>query len=128
MPGPEVPNNPLVEAANKLLNVPADAEKIREMHADKTPLVQMVVDLGLAADLSSGIRQIVEGLSPEVVEEIRTATLDMLNGSAPEKEMPLNCTVTVKQINTSVPVVVEVLPEPAGPTIHVRPAKIGSGG
>jgi hypothetical protein len=128
MSNPELPNLPLVEEANKLLQVPSNRQKIRDMHEQQYPLAKMVDDLGLAPEMSEGIRQILDGLSPEVVEGIRTATLDMLNSADPKKEMPLNCRVTVGVIDSDSPVVVEVVPEAGVPTIHVRPAEIGNGG
>jgi hypothetical protein len=106
-------------AANAALADPNFRTSVRQMHAEKYPLVKMVDALGLEEDMTARIRAILEDLSPEVVEDIRRATLDMLDTSV--YEMPLDCTVTDAELEAGVPVHVEVEPEQGRPTIHVRP-------
>ena len=89
------------------------------MHAEGYPLVKMVEALGLEDDMTARIREILNGLAPDVVEGIRQATLEMLDST--EYMMPLDCTVTDSELDQGVPVEVEVLPEDGVDTIHVRP-------
>jgi len=89
------------------------------MHEEGRSLVQMVEDLGLEEDMTARIQQILEGLPPEVVQSIRQATLQMLDGT--EYEMPLDCMVSNDELESGVPVDVDVLPEDGRPTIRIRP-------
>ena len=54
-------------------------DRIRELHANQTPLVDMVVELGLEGQMTPEIRAIVERLPEKVVAAIRQATIDMLD-------------------------------------------------
>ena len=108
----------LLIAANAALSDPNFRESIKQMHAEGYPLVQMVEALGLDDDMSDRIRQILEGLSPDVVAGIRAATLQMLEGS--NYVMPVICTVPSSDLGQ--PVAVEVAPADGVNTIHVRPA------
>ena len=114
-----IPTNALVMAANKGLTGADFRASVRQMHAAGYPLVQMVEVLGLEDDMTDRIRQILEDLSPEVVEGIRQATIEMLDST--EYMMPLDCTVTDAELEKGIPVEVEVLPENGKDTIHVRP-------
>lgn len=114
-----IPTNALVMAANKSLADKDFRESVRQMHAEQYPLVDMVDALGLEEDMSARIRQILEGLSDDVVEGIRKATLEMLDSK--DYVMPLDCNVTDAELEKGIPVDVEVLPEDGKQTIHVRP-------
>lgn len=115
-----VPSNALVMAANNGLGDPNFRASVRQMHAEGYPLVKMVEALGLEDELTDPIREILENLPPDITQEIRDATLAMLDGS--NYIMPLDCTVTDAELNAHIPVEVEVLPENKVQTIHVRPA------
>jgi hypothetical protein len=119
-PAPMVPNNALVTAVNKALADASFRDAVRQMHAQGYPLTKMVDDLGLEEDMTARIREILETLSPEVVDEIRSATLEMLDSK--NYVMPLDCTVTDAQLDDGTPVQVEVDVEKDVKTIHVRPA------
>jgi len=122
-PGVPIPREPgiaIVVAVNASLADPTFRDRVRKMHADGTPLIQMVDALGLKGDLTDPIRKILENLTPELVAEIRQATIDMLDSS--DYAMPLDCTVTEAELDAGIPVEVEVLPEKDVETIHVRPA------
>jgi hypothetical protein len=54
-------------------------DSLRDMHHERYPLVKMVEALGLDDDVSPAIREMLEQLSPDVVDSIRTATLAMLD-------------------------------------------------
>jgi hypothetical protein len=112
------PDDSIVLAANRALADPNVRASIRQMHAQRYPLVKMVEELGLDDDMTTRIRQILMGLSPEVVEGIRQATLEMLDGT--DFEMPLNCMISESELEAGVPVDVEVQPTDGRPTIHVR--------
>jgi ABC-type thiamine transport system substrate-binding protein len=118
-PAPMLPSNALVMAANKALASPDFRESVRQMHAEGYPLVKMVDALGLEEDMTKRIRQILEDLPADVVEGIRKATLEMLDSA--DYVMPLDCTVTDKELEEGIPVDVEVAPESGVDTIHVRP-------
>jgi hypothetical protein len=114
-----LPGNVLVVAANAGLADPNFRASVRQMHAEGYPLVKMVEALGLEDDMTKRIRQILENLPKNVVEGIRRATLDMLDSGV--YEIPLDCTVTDGELESGVPVDVEVEREQGRPTIHVRP-------
>lgn len=118
-PVPMLPSNPLVMAANKSLASKDFRDSVRQMHAENYPLVKMVEALGLDDDMTARIRQILEELPKDVVDEIRRATLAMLDSG--DYVMPLDCTVTDAELNDGIPVDVEVVPEAGKETIHVRP-------
>jgi hypothetical protein len=119
-PVPRVPNNALVMAANKALADPNFRDAVRQMHAQGYPLTKMVEDLGLEDDMTARIREILETLPPETVDEIRSATLEMLDSKS--YVLPLDCTVTDAELDAGIPVDVEVDIEKDTKTIHVRPA------
>ena len=118
-PVPMLPSNALVMATNKSLASKDFRESVRQMHAENYPLVKMVEALGLEDDMTARIRQILTDLPDAVVEEIRKATLEMLDSG--DYVMPLDCTVTDAELNEGIPVDVEVMPEDGKDTIHVRP-------
>jgi hypothetical protein len=118
-PAPMMPSNALVMAANKSLASKDFRDSVRQMHAEGYPLVKMVEALGLEEDMSARIRQILDELPDEVVNEIRQATLAMLDSG--DYVMPLDCNVTDAELQSGIPVDVEVLPEAGKETIHVRP-------
>lgn len=118
-PPPLLPSNPLVMATNQALANPDFRASVRQMHAEGYPLVKMVEALGLEDDMTVRIRDILDGLAPDVVQGIRDATLAMLDSG--DYVMPIDCTVTDEELNDGVPVDVEVLPESGIETIHVRP-------
>jgi hypothetical protein len=82
----------LVRQTNAALAEPANRERVREMHAEGLPLVDMVEALGLGDALTPELRAIITGLPPDVVEGIRQATLEMLDRD--ESTMPLDCLVS----------------------------------
>ena len=110
------PSDALVVSANAALADPNVQASIREMHAQGLPLVQMVEALGLGGTMSARIREILEGLPPDVVEGIRQATLTALQEPLPT--LPVDCRLTEPQIQQ--PVVVDVVPEGGAPTIRVQ--------
>lgn len=110
----------LVAAANAGFSDPQFRETVREMHRQKYPLVRMVTDLGLGDDLTDNLRQVIESLSPEVVEEIRATTLAMLDRR--EQQLPLDCELTKDEVDAGVPVTVAVTPTGDAGVIRVRRA------
>ena len=114
------PSDSFVSAVNAALADPNVRASIRQMHAQDYPLVRMVEDLGLEDDMTTRIRQILEGLPANVVEDIRQATLKMLDGT--DYQMPLNCMVTNQGLESGTPVVVDVESVDGRPTICVRPS------
>ena len=107
----------LVSNVDSRLQVDAGfRDQIRTMHASGTPLVDMVDALGLP--MSPGMRALLAGLSPDVVGEIRQATLEMLDRGT--NAMPLNCDVTEDAVDGGAAVAVSVAPENAQLTIVVR--------
>ena len=119
VPVPGLPGDPMVRAANILLEDPSVREQVREMHASGRPLLQMVDDLGLDEDMDPGIRKVLENLSPEVVEGIRQATLEMFD-RADGYAMPLDCTVESDDLTSARGIHVTVKEEHGTKTIHVR--------
>ena len=97
---------------------PNFAQQIRSMHANQTPLLDMVAALGLSADMSGAVRGIVAGLSPDLVAAIRQATLDMLDSAT--LAMPVDCNVSQSDIDGGTPVTVTVVPENNEQMIVVR--------
>ena len=116
---PRVPSNSLVMAANAALQDPNFRASVRQMHAERYPLVKMVEALGLEDDMTPQIKKILEELPDHVVHGIRRATLQMFDSSI--FSMPLDCMVTDAELAAGSPVEVEVLSEQHQPTIHVRP-------
>ena len=124
VPTPLLPSNPLVMASNKALANRDFRDSVRQMHAEHYPLVKMVEALGLEDDMTARIREILVDLPPDVVGGIRKATLEMLDSA--DYVMPLDCTVTDKELEDGMPVDVEVMPESGVDTIHVRPLLSGN--
>ena len=106
----------LVVATNDALTNPDVQARVREMHAQDMPLLDMVDALGLGDDMSPEIRAVIQGLSPEVVAGIRQATLDALDNG--RTEMPLDCDITEAQVASGIDV--GVVQSAVGPTIKVR--------
>jgi hypothetical protein len=75
-------------------------QQIRTLHANQTPLAEMVDTLGLT--MTDEVRGVLNGLSKDQVEGIRAATLEMLDRH--ENEMPLDCNVpdTAKNVSVSI--------------------------
>lgn len=120
------PGDPqLVQAVNTALEDANVRASIHAMHAKGYPLVKMVEDLGLEDDMTTRIRQILEGLSPKVVEDIRQATLEMLDGS--NYKMPLSCVLTSQDVESNSSVEVEVKPVNGRQTILVQASSGASG-
>lgn len=107
----------LVSAINAALADPNVRASIRQMHAQGYPLVKMVQDLGLEDEMTPRIRQILEELSPIVVEDIRQATVEMLDGT--HYQMPLNCMIASQGLESGTPVEVNVAPVDGRQTICV---------
>jgi hypothetical protein len=72
-----------VIAVNSQLGDKDFRDSIRQMHHQGYPLVKMVEALGLDDDMSPASRQTLEHLSPEVVDRIRAATLELLDRVEP---------------------------------------------
>ena len=109
----------LITLVNRRLADAAFREQLRTMHASQMPLVEMVDALGLSGEMSGAIRTIVTNLPPDVVAEIRQATLAMLDTAT--LAMPVDCNLTEAAIDDGAPVAVSVVDEKTGPTILVRP-------
>ena len=112
------PSDPAVTAANRALADPNFRASIRQMHAEGYPLLKMIEALGLEDDMSERIRQIVADLPPEVVADIRQATLAMLDRD--EQAMPLTCGLSGVELETGAPINVDVTSVDGRPTIRVR--------
>lgn len=110
----------LVLAANAAFADPEFRETVRAMHRQEYPLVRMVTDLGLDDELTDDIRAVLDSLSPEVVAEIRAATLAMLDRD--EQQLPLACAVQPDELRAGVPVKVEVTKVAGSDTIQVSKA------
>jgi hypothetical protein len=93
-------------------------QQIRTMHADQTPLVDMVEALGLTREMSGEVRAILEGLGKAEVEGIRKATLEMLDRA--ENQMPLDCDLSQSEIDGGRAVSVSVVDEGGKQTVRVR--------
>jgi DNA-binding GntR family transcriptional regulator len=79
MTGPTDASSAFAIAVNSQLGDKHFRDSIRDMHHQRYPLVKMVEALGLDDDVSPAIREILEQLSPDDVEGIRAATLEMLD-------------------------------------------------
>jgi hypothetical protein len=110
----------LVVATDGALADPDVQAQVRQMHADDTPLLDMVDALGLGDFMTDEIRAVLQDLSPDVVAGIRQATLDALD--AGRTEMPLDCDISEDEVNNGVDVQVDVVQSAEGPTIQIRPA------
>jgi hypothetical protein len=110
---------PLVLAANAGFSDPSFRETVREMHRQEYPLVRMVADLGLDDELTPEIRAVLESLSPEVVADIRAATVAMLDRE--EEQLPLACEVQPDALRTGTPLTVQVTEVAGSATIQVTP-------
>lgn len=114
------PLNALVIAGNQGLKDPDFRSRLRDMHEHKVSLVQIVEQLGLDGDMSPEVRQILEDLSPQVVDDIRKAMLDMLDRQ--DHTMPLDCTVSQEQLDSGTGVVVQVVTTDDRRTVQARPS------
>jgi uncharacterized ParB-like nuclease family protein len=114
------PLNALVVAGNQGLKDPNFRSSLRQMHENKVPLVQIVENLGLDGDMSPQVRQILEDLDPKVVDGIRQAMLEMLDGE--DQTMPLACTVTQQQLDAGTSVVVQVVTADNKRTVQATPS------
>jgi hypothetical protein len=108
----------LITNVNQKLSDQSVTDQIRAMHANQTPLIDMVETLGLAGDMSDAVRGIVAGLGPDVVAGIRQATLEMLDG--PTRRMPVDCNLSQTEIDGGAPVNVSVVVDDSQQTILVR--------
>ncbi len=108
----------LVVATNDALTNPEVQARVREMHAEDIPLLDMVDALGLGDDMTPEIRAVIQGLSPDVVAGIRQATLEALDNG--RTEMPLDCAITESEVASGIDV--DVVQSAVGPTIQVRPS------
>jgi hypothetical protein len=113
----------LVRAVNRALADPNFRASVQQLHAEQCPLVDMVETLGLDDDMSDEIRQILAGLSSDVVAGIRAATLAMLDTTA--YEMPLACSVTNAELVAGIAVDVSVGVVDGTQVIQVQPANPG---
>lgn len=91
---------------------PDFVQRIRELHAAGTPLLDMVDALGLAAEMTEPVRAILQQLSPTEVDAIRRATLEMLDRA--EHQMPVDCNLSQTQIDDGADVTVAVVPDKSG--------------
>ena len=112
------PGGGLIRMINSRLTDTAFRDQIRALHANQTPLVDMVVQLGLADQMSPQVRAVVEGLGAKEVAAIRQATIDMLDRA--ENEMPVDCDLTQDEIDGGTPVGVSVVSQDRVSTIVVR--------
>ncbi len=108
----------LISLVNLRLADPDFRDQLRTMHAQGTPFIEMVETLGLSGEMSGAVRAIVAQLDPRVVEQIRAATLAMLDTTTPA--MPVDCNLTEVAIDDGTPVDVSVVDEKSRPTILVR--------
>jgi hypothetical protein len=92
----------LVVATNAALTDPEVQARVREMHDEEMPLLDMVDELGLGRDMTPEIRAVIQGLSPDVVAGIRRATLEALDNGG--TEMPLDCAITEAEVASGVDV------------------------
>jgi hypothetical protein len=101
------PGGGLITMINTRLTDTAFRDKIRTMHANQTPLVEMVVELGLAPQMTPPVRAVVERLGASEVAAIRQATIDMLDRA--ENKLPVKCDLTQDAIDRGTPVDVSVV-------------------
>ncbi|MGO9874900.1 MAG: hypothetical protein ACLPVY_13990 [Acidimicrobiia bacterium] len=113
----------LVQAVNSAFADPNFRASVQQLHAENSPLVDMVEALGLDDDMSAQIRQILEGLSADVVAGIRAATLAMLDTTT--HQMPLACSVTNAQLVAGTAVEVSVAVVGGAQVIQVQPTNRG---
>jgi hypothetical protein len=114
------PGEALVLAANAALQNEDVRASIRDMHAQSYPLVKMVEALGLEDDLTKDIRRVLEELPPDVIQGIRKATLQMLDGPSDQYAMPLECEVSYEQLEAGLPAHLEVKGNDGNLMIAVR--------
>ena len=103
------PGEGLITFVNLRLADASFRDQLRTMHANQTPLIEMVNALGLSGEMSASV--------PAVVEQIRHATLAMLDTRT--LAMPVDCNLTQAAIDDGAPVTVSVVDE-IQPTIRVR--------
>ena len=119
MSEPSDPTNALVIAVNSQLSDKHFRKSLREMHDAGYPLVKMVEVLGLEEDMSPAMLELLANLSPQVVDGIRRATLDMLDRE--EQTLPVSWGLTEAEFDRGVPVDVEIVETERGRVIRVRP-------
>jgi hypothetical protein len=112
------PLDALVVAANSGLAKPDVRQRLRSMHEGKAPLLEIVDAVGLGAQMTPAVRDLLANLPPDVVEGIRRATLDMLDRDA--TTLPLDCDVTVADVTAGTAVDVTVPTVDNQRTITVR--------
>jgi proline dehydrogenase len=112
------PGGGLITMINSRLSETAFRDQIRTMHANQTPLVDMVEQLGLAGEMSREVRAVVERLSKAQVAAIRQAMIDTLDRA--ENQLPVDCDLTQAAIDSGTPVTVSIVSEHQVSTIVVR--------
>lgn len=90
----------IVTEGDKVLKDPRVRERVAEMHERKVPFVEMIEELGLTRYLTPAVKEVIENLPPEVVEQIRQSILSVIDSDdITEKEkpgvpvMPIDCTL-----------------------------------
>jgi hypothetical protein len=116
------PGNPLVVAANTALADPNFRASLRQMHAEGYPLVKIVEALGLEEDMTDRIRTILEGLPAKVVEDIRRATVEMLNSGV--YEISVDCSLSGPEIEGGTPIDLDVESAAGREMIQIRPRTV----
>jgi hypothetical protein len=112
------PGGGLITMINSRLTDTAFRDQIRAMHANQTPLLDMVTQLGLADEMSPAVREVVEGLGAKEVTAIRQAIIDMLDRA--DNRLPVDCNLTQDAIDRGAPVGVSVVSQARVSTIVVR--------
>jgi len=106
----------LVRSSNAALADPDVRAKVREMHAAGTPLLDMVDQLGLTANMSPEVRTVLGGLSPDEVQGIRDVMVQMLDDD--KAVMPIDCGVANVELPNGVDI--GVVQSAGTPTIQIR--------
>jgi len=90
----------IVTEGDKVLKDPRVRKRVAEMHERKVPFVEMIEELGLTQYLTPAVKEVIEGLPPDVVEQIRESILSVIDSDdIKEKErpdvpvMPIDCTL-----------------------------------
>jgi hypothetical protein len=106
----------LVTVVNSRLSDDGFRQQIRDLHAKQASLVEMVEALGLSAEMSGEVRRVLQGLPRAEVDDIRAATLEMLDRH--ENAMPLDCDVPETAVGAKI--AVSVVGNGGKRTIQVR--------
>ena len=112
------PSTALIVAVNAHLGDRHFRDSVRGMHRQSYPLVKMIEALGLEDDMSPAVREILENLSPNVVDGIRLATLEMLDRA--DCRLLLSCGVTDAGLDHGVAADLEIVETASACTIEVR--------